>query len=89
MLHGRITKTGNKRLRWAFVEAVGPAIKSDADLFDHYQRLKIRKGANAARVATARRLLTIVYRVLRQERLYERRNRRAIRRLAPAALVIS
>ena len=89
VFHGRITKTGNKWLRWAFIEAVSPAIKSDADLYAYYQRLRIRKDANAARVATARRLLTIVYRVLSQKRLYERRNRRAIRRLAPAALVTS
>ena len=87
--HGRITKTGNKWLRWAFIEAVSPAIKTDADLYAYYQRLKISKGANAARVATSRRLLTIVYRVLNQERLYDRRNRRAIKRLAPATLVRS
>jgi transposase len=89
VFHGRITKTGNKWLRWAFVEAVQPAISCDADLFAYYQRLKVKKGANAAKAATARRLLTIVYRVLSQERLYERRNRRAIKRLAPAALVTS
>ena len=89
VFHGRITKTGNKWLRWAFIEAVQPAISCDADLFAYYQRLKMKKGANAAKVATARRLLTIVYRVLSQERLYERRNKRAIRRLAPAALITS
>ena len=89
VFHGRITKTGNKWLRWAFIEAVQPAVSCDADLFAYYQRLKMKKGANAAKVATARRLLTIVYRVLKQERLYERRNRRAIRSLAPAALVTS
>ena len=49
----------------------------------------MKKGANAAKVAIARRLLTITYRVLKQERLYEGRNRRAIGRLAPAALVTS
>jgi len=89
VFHGRITRTGNKWLRWAFIEAVQPAISCDADLFAYYQRLKMKKGANAAKVATARRLLIIVYRVLRQERPYERRNRRAIRRLAPAALITS
>lgn len=89
VFHGRVTKTGNKWLRWAFVEAVSPAIRSDADLFAYYERLRIRKDANAARVATARRLLTIVYRVLSQDRLYERRNRRATRRLASAALATS
>jgi len=89
VFHGRITKTGNKWLRWAFIEAVSPAIRSDADLFAYYERLRIRKDANAAKVATARRLLTIVYRVLSKERLYERRNKRARRSLAPAALVTS
>ena len=73
VFHGRITKTGNKWLRWASIEAVQPAISCDADLFAYYQRLRVRKDANAARVATARRLLTIVYRVLSQERLYQRR----------------
>jgi transposase len=89
VFHGRITKLGNKWLRWAFIEAVQPAISCDADLFACYQRLKMKKGANAAKVATARRLLTIVYRVLSQERLYERRNKRARDHIAPAALVTS
>ena len=89
VFHGRITKTGNKWLKRAFIEVVQPAISCDADLFADYQRFKMKKGANAAKVATARRLLTIAYRVLKQERLYERRNRRAIGRLAPAALVTS
>jgi transposase len=89
VFHGRITKTGNKWLRWAFIEAVPPAVSCDADLFAYYQRLKMKKGANAAKVATARRLLTIVYRVLSQERIYERRSRQAGRRVAPAALVTS
>ena len=88
MFHGRITKAGNKWLRWAFIEAVQPAINSDADLFAYYHRLRIRKDANAARVATARRLLTIVYRVLSQERLYQR-NRRTRRNRVPVALVTS
>jgi transposase len=85
VFHGRITKVGNKWLRWAFIEAVPPAIKHDADLFAYYQRLRMKKGNNAAKVATARRLLTIAYRVLRHKRLYERRNRTPTR-FAPAAL---
>jgi len=88
VFHGRITKTGNKWLRWAFIEAVQPAISCDADLYAYYQRLRIKKGANAAKVATARRLLTIVYRVLSQERLYQKRSK-ANKSLAPAALVTS
>ena len=48
VFHGRITKTGNKWLRWAFIEVVQPAISCDADLFAYYQGLKMKKGANAA-----------------------------------------
>jgi transposase len=86
VFHGRITKTGNKWLRWALIEAVSPAMRSDADLFAYYHRLKFRKGHNAAKVATARRLLTIVFRVLSQERLYQRRSKAS---LVPAALMSS
>jgi hypothetical protein len=49
----------------------------------------IRKGNNRDQVATARRLLTIVYRVLSQERLYERRIEEVRRSVTPATLVTS
>jgi transposase len=51
--HGRIIKQGNKWLRWAFVEAVAPAVASDAETKAYYERLKAAKGANRAKVATA------------------------------------
>ena len=70
-VHGRITKLGNKWLRWVSIEVVQPAISTDGNLFAYYERPKLRKRANAAKVATAPRLLTIVYRVLSQERLYQ------------------
>jgi transposase len=68
--HGRITKQGNKWLRWAAVEAVYPAIRADHDLRVFYQRIARRKGANVAKVATARRLLTIIYKILKEKRVY-------------------
>jgi len=89
VFHGRMSKTGNRWLRWAFIEAVQPAISCDVNHYAYYHWLRIGKDANAAKAVTARRLLTIVYRVLSQERLYERRNKRATKRLAPAALVRS
>jgi len=70
--HGKIIKQGNKWLRWAFVEAVTPAIASDAQLRTQYEHLKIR-GTNKARVAMARKLLTIAFQILRDQRPYERR----------------
>lgn len=70
LYHGRITKRGNKYIRWALVEAVWPAINKDHSLRAYYNHIKQRKGANLAKVATARRLATIVYRVLSQDRDY-------------------
>lgn len=72
-LHGHITKQGNKYLRWALVEAVWPAVRKDASLRIFYERHKERKGSNCAKVATAKRLLTIVYRILKEKRDYELR----------------
>lgn len=69
-VHGPITKQGSVWLRWAVVEAVTPAIKKDLALRALYLRLARRKGANVAKIAVARRLLTIVYRVLSERRNY-------------------
>jgi len=68
--HGRLALQGNKWLRWAAVEAVWPAVKVDFDINLYYQKIAKRKGANPAKVATARRLLTIIYRVLKEKREY-------------------
>jgi transposase len=68
--HGHITKEGNKWLRWAALEAVFPATKKDLELKVLYRRLAKRKGPNVAKVAVARRLLTIIYRVLKEKRNY-------------------
>lgn len=71
VMHGHITKQGNKWIRWAMVEAVWPAIRKDRELRSYYERLKIKKSANCAKVATAKRLLTIVYRILKDKRYYQ------------------
>ena len=65
--HGKITKQGNKWLRWAMVEAVKPAISSNGELRAYYDRIRCRKGPKAAKLATARKLLGIVYRVLKDK----------------------
>jgi transposase len=56
---GRITKQGNHLVRWAAVEAVqrlhGGALGSTR------ARIAERRGANIAKVAAARKLLTLVY----------------------------
>lgn len=68
--HGRLVNEGNKRLRWALIEAVWPATMKDIMLRIYYQKRKASKGANTAKVATARRLLSIIYSILREERSY-------------------
>jgi transposase len=61
---GPITKQGSALVRWAAVEAVaryqgGPPIR------DAYRRIAAMRGNKIARVAAARRLLTLVYYGLR------------------------
>ena len=61
---GSISKQGSRLLRWAAVEA---ASKNHAggDFKDAYRRIAARRGRNIAKVAAARRLLTLVYYGLR------------------------
>jgi len=68
--HGKILRAGNRWLRWAAVEAVWPAIRADFDLRCFFERLARNKGANKAKVAVARRLLTIIYKVWKEQRHY-------------------
>ena len=68
--YGKIIGHGNKYLRWALIEAVWPAIKKDLSLKLLYEKIKQRKNVNVAKVAVARRLSVIVYRVLSENRTY-------------------
>jgi transposase len=69
--HGSITKQGNRYLRWAMVEAAQKAFKKDPRLAFFYRKLKKEKGSAKARVAVARKLLVIVYHVLKDEEPYK------------------
>jgi len=70
-VHGKITKQGNKWLRYALIEAVWPAIKADGQLREYYRRLREYKSANVAKVSCARRLLKTVYKVLRKKNYHQ------------------
>jgi transposase len=57
---GRITKQGSVLVRWGAIEAIsgghgGPKLKAD------YRRIAARRGIYVARVAVARKFLTLVY----------------------------
>jgi transposase len=58
--HGRLTKQGNKYLRWAAIEAVNH-LGAETPLGRVRDRLRQKKSRNPAKAATARRLLTQIY----------------------------
>jgi transposase len=68
---GRITKQGNKYLRWAFVEAAHIAIRQDLYLRNFYLKLRNKKGSHIAIVAVAHKLLTYAYQVLKNNTAYK------------------
>ena len=68
VIRGRITRMGSALARWAATEAVvryhgGPPIRGS------YQRIAARRGNKIARVAAARKLLTLVFYGLRDGRI--------------------
>ena len=62
---GPITKQGSRLVRWAAIEAAQRTPKDAGWLVATRARLVERRGRNIAVVATARRLLTLVYYGLR------------------------
>lgn len=73
MVHGRITKQGSRWLRWTMVEAAQRQLlcKRKPGFGWYYQRIKQRKGSGAAAVATARKLLAVIWRMLKDNRPFE------------------
>jgi transposase len=61
---GHITKQGSKSVRWAAIEAV-QRHSTTAKISADKQRIEARRGKNIAKVAAARKLLTLVYYGLR------------------------
>ena len=67
---GRITKQGPGLLRWALVEAAWRLVASSPRWSGTYQRIKKRNGAKRAIVAVARKLLCVLYAMLRDSKPY-------------------
>jgi transposase len=65
--HGGITKRGRKRLRTVYIQAVPAMVnRTETPLISFYQK-KREKGAGKAICATARKLLTIIFVLLKKE----------------------
>jgi len=80
--HGKITKQGRKRLRTIAIRAVLAMINGKrTPLMEFYARKKHEKGSGKALCATARKLLTIIFVMLKrnldywylEDRLYQRK----------------
>jgi transposase len=63
--HGRITKQGSRWLRWICVEISIHAANGDARFQSLYRRVLRRRGVATAKVAVGRKILTVIYAMLR------------------------
>lgn len=72
---GSITRLGSPWLRWILIQCTHAALKRENRFRRFYERVKRRKGAKKAIVATARKMLVIVYMVLSKKRPYDDRYR--------------
>ena len=68
---GRITKRGNKLMRATLVQCTLVATRYSGYLNAFYQRMKERRGAGKAIIATARKLLSIIYDTLKNGWVFE------------------
>lgn len=69
--YGRITKMGNKIARTALVQSTLVAIKYSPYLRSFYEKIKEKKGAGKAIIATSRKMLGIIYNTLKNNWVFE------------------
>lgn len=69
--HGRITKMGNKIARTTLVQSTLSAIRYSPYLKSFYERIKTKKGAGKAIIATSRKMLGIIYNTLKNNWVFE------------------
>jgi len=74
--NGRITKQGSRWLRWILVEISTHAARGDQNFQKVYRRVSRRRGSSTARVAVARKILTIIYAMLKKNEPFKRQRPR-------------
>lgn len=74
--NGRITKQGSRWLRWILVEISTHAAKGDQNFQKLYRRVSQRRGGSTARVAVARKILTVIYAMLKRNEPFKRQRPR-------------
>jgi len=70
-VHGRITRDGNKYIRWILIEAAQNASRFDPKLRPFYLRIAARRGHQKAITAVARKMLVSIYHVLKRQETYQ------------------
>jgi transposase len=62
---GHISRQGSRPLRWALVEAAQHSVRGGGPLREDFERITKRRGKKIAKVAVARKILTLCYYGLR------------------------
>ncbi|MDI6885461.1 MAG: IS110 family transposase [archaeon] len=67
--YGRITKEGSRYLRWILVEAARVHVQwcPESKITKHYNKIKRKRGSNVAIIAAARKLLQVIYHMLKNK----------------------
>jgi transposase len=68
--YGRITKQGSRWLRWICVEISMHAANGDARFQSLYRRVCRRRGSATAKIAVARKILTVIYAMLKTNQAF-------------------
>ena len=68
--HGGLTREGSKWIRWALTQAVHVHIRYDTNLSRFYKRLAAKKPSQVAVMAAARKMLKVIYWMLRNNEPY-------------------
>jgi transposase len=68
--HGALMTNRRKNLQWILLETTFHFIRASTQRNTRYEELKERKGANTAKVVMARKMLKIIYHVLKEQRPY-------------------
>ena len=90
--NGALIVNRRKNMQWILLETVFHFINASPARKERYEQLKRRKGANTAKVIMARKMLKIIYHVLKEHRpyyeqqLYRRKHIKESQSVATAAL---
>jgi hypothetical protein len=65
-------------VRWALVQAAHRVVRNNKEIKGFADRLSFKHGKKKAIVAVARKLATIVYSVLKENRAYQKEYKKAV-----------